>query len=78
MHLFLFTNSALNNWFQYVRRVFATANNFPCVITLIVTSSRNKTDLSLLKVKMYFQEIPGRTKYIFRNVKHKIKELKKG
>ena len=23
------------NWFQYVRRVYATAINFPCIITLI-------------------------------------------
>ena len=23
------------NWFQYVRRVYATANNFPCIITLV-------------------------------------------
>ena len=30
MHLFLFTN-----WFQCVRRVYATAINFPCIITLI-------------------------------------------
>ena len=22
------------NWFQYVRRVYATAINFPCIITL--------------------------------------------
>ena len=32
--LFLFTNSTRENWFQYVRRVFATAINFPCMITL--------------------------------------------
>jgi len=23
------------NWFQYVRRVYATAINFPCIITLV-------------------------------------------
>ena len=33
--LHLFTNSAKKeNWFQYVRRVNATAINFPCIITL--------------------------------------------
>ena len=25
------------NWFQYVRRVYATAINFPCIITLLIT-----------------------------------------
>ena len=34
MYLFLFTNSARENRFQYVRRVYATAINFPCIITL--------------------------------------------
>ena len=35
MHLFLFTNSTQGeNWFQYVRRVYATAINFPCITTL--------------------------------------------
>ena len=24
------------NWFQYVRRLYATAINFPCIITLVV------------------------------------------
>jgi len=33
-HLSLFTNSARENWFQYVRRVYATAINFPCITTL--------------------------------------------
>ena len=33
---FLFTNSA--HWFQYVRRVYATAINFPCIITLSLTT----------------------------------------
>ena len=35
MHLFLFTNSAWENWFQYVRRVYTAAIKFPCIITLI-------------------------------------------
>jgi len=36
MHLFFFTNSShRENWFQYVRRVYANALNFPCIITLI-------------------------------------------
>ena len=30
MHIFLFTNSARENWFQYERRVYATAIKFPC------------------------------------------------
>ena len=34
MHLFLFTNSA-HREVKYVRRVHATAINFPCIITLI-------------------------------------------
>ena len=33
-HLSLFTSSARENWFQYVRRVYATAINFPCITTL--------------------------------------------
>jgi len=37
MHLFLFPNSTQReSWFQYVRRVYATAINFPCIITLII------------------------------------------
>ena len=35
MHLFLFTNSAQRELVQYVRKVYATAINFPCIITLI-------------------------------------------
>ena len=34
MHLFVFTILHRENWFQYVRRVYATAINFPCIITL--------------------------------------------
>ena len=34
---FLFTNSAQRELFQYVRRVYATAINFPCIITLPYT-----------------------------------------
>ena len=34
MHLFLFTNTARRELFQYVRREYATANKFPCIITL--------------------------------------------
>ena len=33
-HLFLFTNSK-ENWFQYVRRVFTTAINFPCITPVV-------------------------------------------
>ena len=35
LHLFLFTNSAQRELVQYVRKVYATAINFPCIITLI-------------------------------------------
>ena len=35
MHLFVFTNSAQIDCFQYVRRVFATSINYPCIITLV-------------------------------------------
>ena len=35
MHLSLFTNSPRENLFQYVRRVYATTINFPCIITLV-------------------------------------------
>ena len=34
MYLFLFSNSARENWFQYELRVYTTAINFPCSITL--------------------------------------------
>jgi len=36
MYLFLFTNSAQKNGFQYVRWVYATAINFPCIIILVL------------------------------------------
>ena len=45
MHLFLFTTKQIpprENWFQYVRRVYATAINFPCITFL----STIKFDLS--------------------------------
>ena len=39
MHLFLFTNSAQRELVSiYVRRVYATAINFPCIITLDETT----------------------------------------
>ena len=34
MHLFLLQIPPRENWFQYVRRVYATTINFPCIITL--------------------------------------------
>ena len=37
------------NWFQYVRRVYATAINFPCIITLDFT----KSDLCGKSVKKF-------------------------
>ena len=40
MHLFLFTNTPSENWFQYVRIEYATAINFPCLITLDQTNKQ--------------------------------------
>ena len=41
MNLFLFTNSAnREDWFQFVRRVYATAINFLCIITMVETTLR--------------------------------------
>ena len=34
MHLFCLQIPPRENWFQYVRRVYATAINFPCIIIL--------------------------------------------
>ena len=34
MHLFMLTKPPRENWFHYVRREYATAINFPCLITL--------------------------------------------
>ena len=34
MHLLFLQISTRENWFQYVRRVYETAINFPCIITL--------------------------------------------
>jgi len=48
MHLFLFTISPRENWFQYVRRVYATAINFPCIITLIETNYSEISPYALL------------------------------
>ena len=33
-HLFYLQILPRENWFQYVRRIYATAINFPCIITL--------------------------------------------
>ena len=47
MHLFLFTNSSKReeNWFQYVRRVYATAINFPCISTLVSVTLHAKMEM---------------------------------
>ena len=61
MYLFLFTNSAhRENWFQYVRRAYATAFNFHCILTLvwsiliieILTSTSNVTTFKF-KINAY-------------------------
>ena len=54
MHLFFFTNSShRENWFQYVRRVYTTAINFPCISTL--------QKMRLLQFGRYFtRSSPGR------------------
>ena len=42
------------NWFQYVRRVYATAINFPCIITLALTNFSCCTLYTVqCKVKVY-------------------------
>ena len=54
MHLFLFTNSARENWFQYVRRVYATAINFPCIITLVWTLFSFHGSIFIISVSHFF------------------------
>ena len=46
-HLFLFTNSAQENWFQYVHRVYTTANNFHCITFLAQSKSEKIMRLNL-------------------------------
>ena len=43
MHLFLFTNSVQRELFQYVRRVYTTEINFPCIKPLVIFKRRKKT-----------------------------------
>ena len=44
------------NWFQYVRRVYATAINFPCIITLVISFGHNvETEAYLLRGVMGFR-----------------------
>ena len=45
MYLFLFINSTQRDLFQHVRRVYATAINFPCIITL------NKYEFKALNIR---------------------------
>jgi len=54
MHLFLFTNSAREIWFQYVRRVYATAINFPCIITLVWTLFSFHGSIFIISVSHFF------------------------
>ena len=44
MHLFLVTKK---NWFQYVRRVYVTPINSPCIITLAWTEVAEIQDSDL-------------------------------
>ena len=37
MHLLLFQIPPKENWFQYVRRVYSTVINFPCITFLVVS-----------------------------------------
>ena len=59
MHLFLFTIPPRENWFQYVRRVYATAINFPC-ITFLFQHAFKIENLFLIRtpdmVKCYGEE----------------------
>ena len=46
MHLFLLQIQPWENWFQYVRRVYATAINFPCILTL--SHTKDETTVRIL------------------------------
>ena len=35
------------NWWQYVRRVYATAINFPCIITLVQSIPINQMNIAI-------------------------------
>ena len=62
MHLFLFTNSVQRELVSiYVRRVFATAINFPCIITL------NSARLSVFFSDDKLTDRQGTTVYITSN-----------
>ena len=51
MHLFLLQIPPRENWFQYVRRVYATAINFHCIITLneAVKTTQNSKIVNIRK-----------------------------
>ena len=53
MHLFLFTNTAQRELFQYVRREYATANKFPCII--IPWNQVSEKDGTKLALRFFFR-----------------------
>ena len=55
MHLSLFPPK--ENWFQYVRRVYTTAINFPFISTLIIVGLRSAPTLlvTILALTVAFQ-----------------------
>ena len=41
------------NWFQYLRRVYATAINFPCIITLTKLLKRTHANVKMKRESSY-------------------------
>ena len=85
MHLFLFTNSAQRELVLvrkkyiniYVRRVYATAINFPCIITLVssnIVKFEIKTKLWKFSVYHTKHQIQGKSNFHW-NIKFKLRLL---
>ena len=68
MHLFLnLQTPPRENWFQYVRREYATAINFPCLITLCIYRYILKLFcIKIFSAKKYSQKMP----YIYSQIKY--------
>ena len=45
--------SPRENWFQYVRRVYTTAINFPCIITLVLQYLAGRQKKDCLNIRKY-------------------------
>ena len=52
MHLFFFKISPRENWFQNVRRVYATAINFPCISTLVFSWYRCESEIPVWECRV--------------------------